>query len=243
MAISRRVQDKRNTKDKLEKPVKDKDEMTNSLSEEFSDSKELANDDDDDNDDDEGDILEDDNSKIKIIKICVAAGIILILVIVIIFLTTNKKTPPEPEPEQIIEEVAPVDTEAIDKQNLYESGIGKEYINEIKIYEQGNLESPKFRKDFQSQDQPEMFVLPVKIQIVKDSISYIKHRAQMDEGLEIYWLEGKYKGKNCMLTIPYSIYQSIADEGAIDVNVEVVTDKTGSQTITNISAIAPQKTK
>lgn len=221
--------------------TKSSDSIGDSLREEFAPPDSL--DEEEDYDEDDDDILDDDDGFLKKnFKWIIIGGVILVSVIVIIFVITKKDNTPPPAPVQEQPPPEPTtDPRLAEIQSLYEQGIGKEYVDETNLFAQGNIESNKFRRDFSGNDQPENFKLPVKITVVRDGVSYVKHRAVTADGIEIYWLEGEFKGKACMFTIPYSIYQVIQPEGVIDVEVEVVTDANDSQTITSFTAIPPSK--
>lgn len=217
---------------------KSSDSIGESLKEEFAPPTDSSDEYDDDDDDD---ILNDDESFLKEnLKWIIIAVIALVTIIFVIFVVTKKEPPPPLVQEQPPPEPTS-DPRLTEIQALYEQGIGKEYVDETNLFAQGNIESNKFRRDFSGTDQPETFKLPVKITVVRDGVSYVKHRAITADGIEIYWLEGEFKGKACIFTIPYSIYQIIQSAGVIDVEVEVVTDANGSQTITSFTAIPPSK--
>jgi hypothetical protein len=127
-----------------------------------------------------------------------------------------------------------------DQQRLYELGIGAHYLDEQNVFVQGSLESPTFRQDFRGTDQPEMFVLPVTVSTAQNSMTYTRHRAMLDVGIEIYWLEGHFQGRRIFTTIPYSLYQVLAPEGVVQVELEVVTDATGAVFITHVRPLPPQ---
>ena len=171
-------------------------------------------------------------------KIIIGAVAVVILGI-IIFFATRKQTPP---PQVYIP--PPPSTEASDpwleaQRELYKAGIGAHFIDEATIFAQGNLESFAFRQDFSQVDQPEMFVLPIRIDIAKDSMSYTRHRAAVAPGVEVYWLEGEFRGRRIVTTISYALYQILPVSGVVAIDVEVVTDANGSITITYVRPLPP----
>jgi hypothetical protein len=206
------------------------DDVAKDLLSETADSEE-----DDDDDDDEEELLDAPGNTKKYILIGVIAVLVITLFIFIYVITRPKpaEIPPLPTPTPT------PDPALVLRDELYKQGIGKEFVNEQNIYEQGNMEPNEFRIDFTGIGQPEKFTLPIKIMSVNDTVAYTKHRAQTGNGVEIYWLEGEYQGRKCVFTVKYSIYEIIADSGTIDVVVEVVTDATGSKTITNFEAKPP----
>jgi hypothetical protein len=191
------------------------------------------------NDDDDNAEIEDESFfkkyKGRFIAGGIAAGILLIFILFMVF-------KPKPEPEVI--EAAPPPPVTNDpwlerQQELYDAGIGAHYVDEAKIYEQGNLESFNFRQDFQQVDQPETFALPIKIDTAKDNMTYTKHRAVTAAGVEVYWLEGTFRERRIVSTISYALYQVLPQSGVVAIEVEVVTDANGSITITYVNPLPP----
>lgn len=77
------------------------------------------------------------------------------------------------------------------------------------------------------------------INSVIDFISYTKKRASLDSGVELYWLEGDYKGKKIKLQVPFKIFKELDTKGSTVVDVEVVTvynkDGQESKIVTSMS--------
>lgn len=125
------------------------------------------------------------------------------------------------------------------KDALYKNGIGKEYVSDQKIFDQGPIEANKFRKDFLNNDAPETYKRPLKVVTVNDSVSYVKHRTITDDGIDMYWVDATYKGKKTQFTISYYIYQALSPQGVMDVQVETVTDADERVYITSMAALPP----
>ena len=146
--------------------------------------------------------------------------------------------------EEPVVEVAPPLEEPVDpsiaaKDALYQIGIGKEAINEQKIYEQGNLTSEDFRKDFTNQSATETYKEPIEIMSVNDSVSYTKYRSMTDDGVDVYWVDAVYREKNTTFTVPYYIWRTLSDKGVMDVVVETITDADKKVFVSSISARPP----
>jgi len=191
----------------------------------------------DDDDDDETPLEEPQTNWMKI-GIIVGVVVAVIAVIVIIVLRPS----PEPPPPPII--IAPTPPPAIDPtleqlQQLYLMGIGRYYIDRANLFAQGNIEADNFRRDFSLIDQPEHFEPPFQINTVTENIAYTRHRAVLDAGIEVYWIEGTFQGRRVRAMIPFSLYLSLAPQGVLTAEMEVVTDATGSVTVTYIRPLPP----
>lgn len=193
--------------------------------------------------DEDGDYIEEDSffTKNKSILIIIGCVVLVVLAIVVFVVLKPKPEPLPPAPPPVEVEVPDPWLEA--QRELYEQGIGNLFIDEAHIYQQGNIDTFTFREDFSQVDQPEIFVLPIKIDVASDSMSYTKHRSVTSPGIEIYWLEGVFRNRNVVTTIPYSLYQQIPSTGVISVEVEVVTDANKSITITHMRPLPPTKIK
>lgn len=230
--------------DKRKGKEKPDDMMSGALKDEFKD----FDDDEEEEGEDQGsdEVLNEGSgfklTKIQMIGIGVAVGALLIIGAYFLFFKKAPPPPPAP-PTEVAQPETPIDEERLAKEALYKEGIGKEFLDETNVYEQGNLENFAFRKDFTAIDQPEKFATPIRITTVKDGVSYTKHRSVLGDGVEVYWVDGEYKGRKVTFTIPYSIYQVIDTSGVMDVTVEVVTDKNNSKTVTNFTALPPAKSK
>lgn len=169
----------------------------------------------------------------------IIGGIVILFVIIfgiVIFIMT-RPGPPEPPPV-VVPEPTP-DPWLEGQRELYEAGIGAYFIDEATIFEQGNIESFTFRQDFAQVDQPEMFALPIRINTARDSMTYTRHRAVTASGIEVYWLEGEFRGRRVVTTIPYALYQLLPPSGVVAIDVEVVIDANDSVTVTYVRPLPP----
>lgn len=202
----------------------------------------LGDDDDDFDDRDEDEGLDDDGDEdykdpsfMEKYKFFVIGGVVAVIIGGIVAYNVFKPEPPPPEPV-VVEEVDPT-LQALD--DLYKLGIGKEAISEERIYEQGTLDSQDFRKDFTNQSATETYAEPVEIMTVNDSVSYVKHRTMTDDGIDVYWVDAVYKEKDTTFTVPYYVWRTLAEQGVMDVVVEVVTDANDKVFIASITARPP----
>lgn len=178
----------------------------------------------------------------KAVIIGIVVGLVLIVVLVFFFMSRGSTENKTPELETYTGDEATTEEVVVDPaqqqaDRLYQLGIGKESINQKNIFDQGPIESNSFRKDFLNTDAKENYTEPIEIVNVKDSVSYVKHRTITDEGMDMYWVDAQYKGKKTQFTIPYSVYQSLAPEGVMDVTVETVTDDEGKVYVTGFNAL------
>lgn len=178
----------------------------------------------------------------------IGIGIAVALIIIIFFLVKGgggSKKPvatPVQAPVSTAQNGATVDPVQQQKDALYKNGIGKEYVSQQNIFDQGPIEANKFRKDFLNNDAPETYKRPLKVVTVNDSVSYIKHRTITDDGIDLYWVDATYKGKKTQFTISYYIYQALSPQGVMDVQVETVTDADEHVYITSMAALPPAQT-
>ena len=169
-------------------------------------------------------------------KIFVGIGIAVVAIGIIIFANTRPETyvpaPPPPPPPPTVDPWENL-------REIHEAGIGAYWLDEARIFEQGNIESLTFRQDFSQVDQPEMFALPIRIDTARDNMAFTRHRAVTAPGVEVYWLEGDFRGRRIVTTIPYALYQLLPPSGIVAVDVEVVTDANGAITITYVRPLPP----
>jgi len=207
--------------------------MEEMLNEDDEDVKEPDNEDEDDDEDIEDESFFEQHK----IKIFIGVGTLVAIALGVFFYISTR---PEPLPPPPIYVPAPTPDPWLEAQReLYEAGIGAHFIDEATIFEQGNIESFTFRQDFSQVDQPEMFVQPIRIDNARDSMSYTRHRAVTAPGVEVYWLEGEFRGRRIVTTIPYALYQLLPPSGVVAIDVEVVTDAEGSITITYVRPLPP----
>lgn len=107
------------------------------------------------------------------------------------------------------------------QQELANQGIGSDAVNQIGSG-QTMVESDTFVKDIYGNDVPEIFTMEASSLLKDEMMSYTKHRAILDDGSEMYWLEGDYKGYEVRATIPYKYYESLSESGVMDCRVEFV---------------------
>jgi len=192
---------------------------------------------DDDDDDDEVPVEEPQRNWKPIL---IGVAIALVVAITISFIVTRPAPEPPPPPIVVTQPAPePVDPTLEQLQQLYLMGIGRYYIDRANLFAQGNIEADTFRRDFSQVDQPEHFIPPFQINTVTENISYTRHRAVLDIGIEVYWIEGSFQGRRVRAMIPFSLYLSLAPQGVLAAEMEVVTDATGSVTITYIRPLPP----
>jgi hypothetical protein len=122
------------------------------------------------------------------------------------------------------------------RQELLSAGYGAENSSSSGTKSQIPVESDVFVKDLSGADVKEMFVSK-SIVYIKDFVSYTRHRAVTDDGIELYWLEGDYKGKKCRMDIKFKHFQTLSDTGVVMCNIEVVETQDGNKLITWFSPI------
>lgn len=96
------------------------------------------------------------------------------------------------------------------------------------------VESDKFVKDLDGKAVAENFEIE-EIYEVADFVSYKKHRAKTDAGVEIYWLDATYRGKKAKVQVSFSVFKELDSVGVVGADVEITRVKTGDETIQEIA--------
>jgi hypothetical protein len=123
------------------------------------------------------------------------------------------------------------------RQEVLAEGYGISNSSGSSVRNQIPIESDVFVKDLSGADVKEIFV-DRTVTLIRDFVSYVKHRAVTDEGIELYWLEGDYKGKKCKMDIKYNHFKTLADTGVVMCDIEVVETTEGNKIITWFGPIA-----
>lgn len=61
-----------------------------------------------------------------------------------------------------------------------------------------------------------------KIDMITDFVNYEKRRGTWGGGLELYWLDAKYKDTKYIIQIPFKYYKELDDSGIVPVKMEVL---------------------
>lgn len=168
-------------------------------------------------------------------KLILIGIICLILVVIIILVTKDRKENEVVEQvntatQQVVPELS--DEEKL-QQELSQEGYGVDaVIRDSQTINTTPVQTDTFLKDLDGKDIPELFEVK-EITNIFDFVIYTKHRAVTGEGIELYWLEGKYKGQPCRLTIPYQYFKELPDEGAVICKIEIVQTTEGNKLATN----------
>lgn len=72
---------------------------------------------------------------------------------------------------------------------------------------------------------------------VKDFVNYTAKRAVVDDGMELYWLEVTYKGKNYRMQVPFYAFKDLDKSGICAVEMEVLTLEGGGQVISYMQIV------
>ena len=75
------------------------------------------------------------------------------------------------------------------------------------------------------------------ISYVTDYISYEAHRAIVDQGMELYWLEAEYNGRKYRVQCPFYYFKTLGATGICKVEVEVVSTTNGGKIITYMQVV------
>lgn len=75
------------------------------------------------------------------------------------------------------------------------------------------------------------------ISYVIDYVSYEAHRAIIDQGMELYWLEAEYCGRKYRVQCPFYYFKTLGASGICKVEVEVVNTSDGGKIITYMQVV------
>lgn len=82
---------------------------------------------------------------------------------------------------------------------------------------------------------------PKSYSYVFDYVNYKKRRAIMDDGMELYWLDVTYHGKQYRCTTPFYIFKSLDTEGICRVKLELLTVEGGGKIISYMRVAEPDE--
>lgn len=81
------------------------------------------------------------------------------------------------------------------------------------------------------------------VSYVTDYVSYEAHRAIIDNGMELYWLEAEYNGKKYRVQCPFYYFKDLGATGICKVEVEVVNTTDGGKVITYMQVVPDDYTR
>lgn len=96
--------------------------------------------------------------------------------------------------------------------------------------------STDFIKDLNGVDIPAVYKVK-DYNYVDDYVNYEKRRANMDSGMDLYWLDVRYNGRKYRCTVPFWRYKAMKQEGICKVRLEVLTLEGGEKVISYMNVI------
>lgn len=72
---------------------------------------------------------------------------------------------------------------------------------------------------------------------IVDYVSYETRRAEIDDGMELYWLEAKYSGKTYRIQVPFYYFKDLGTEGICKVEMEVLSLVGGGKIISYMEVV------
>ena len=100
-----------------------------------------------------------------------------------------------------------------------------------KVYDQG-----EYLKDLTGKDISAVYSVKSR-EYVKAHVSYTAKRAIIDEGMEMYWIDVKYKKKKYRVQVPFYYFKDFDDSGICRVEIEVLTLENGGQVISYMQVV------
>lgn len=94
-----------------------------------------------------------------------------------------------------------------------------------------------FVKDLEGDDVSAVYQVEHR-EYVDAHVSYTAHRAIVDDGMELYWIDVEYKGKKYKVQVPFYYFKDFGDTGICKVNMEVLYLENGGQVISYMQVIA-----
>lgn len=126
-----------------------------------------------------------------------------------------------------------------DSENIIKPGI-EEYTQEGGTTTPIVYSADDFIKDLNGVDVNAIYN-PKSYSYIYDYVNYEKRRAIMDDGMELYWLDITYHGKQYRCTTPFYIFKSLSNEGICRVKLELLTVEGGGKIISYMRVAEPDE--
>lgn len=195
-----------------------------------------------DDDDDSGDKVKKGTKKIdpKIIIIASLAVVVVIVLLVMVSMSSNSGGGGQSSAVESSLATDSPSTEGLETEMVETEGFEPgviDYDSNENMKNSDTLDSPTdFLKDLNGISIPIDYNVE-SIDYVRDYVNYTKHRASIDDGMELYWIEISYKGKDYRCTIPFWRYKAMDDSGICITQIEVLTLEGGEKIISNMVVV------
>lgn len=162
----------------------------------------------------------------------VIGAVLVILIIVVAASTLGKEKQPSqvniPTEDSTYQEPSTLSESERLKQQLEAEGYG---VGQDSHGGQINVSSDSMLRDINGNSLPEMWEAKT-ITYINDIVQYKKYRAVTGSGVELYWLEGEYRGQSCRIIVPYTYFRNFENEGGVVCKIEVVETTDGQRVFT-----------
>lgn len=158
----------------------------------------------------------------KWLFIVCAVAVVVMVVFVVILMLGKKESPsvPEPEVQQPVVEQPSKETPVPELNNDFGT---QDFTKDTNMQTSSVLNDPEeFVEDIYGLSTRVDYTVS-KISSAADFVSYEKKRGTWGGGLELYWLDAVYKGKQYSIQIPFEYYKELDEVGIVPVKMEVVT--------------------
>lgn len=205
--------------------------------------------------DDDDDFETPEQKKDKTI-IYVAVAAILVIVVFVAISYYNKNNTPELEdaaPEEVEDQVSADDEEEYiydeDGNPIYSAETNElvddhaidpgapDYENSSKSHTTAQVfDTDDYLKDINGVSISATYNV-VSRDYVYDYVSYTAKRGIIDDGMEIYWLEAEYEGKQYRIQVPFYYFKDFSEQGVCRVQIEVLNIEGGGKVISYMQVV------
>lgn len=189
--------------------------------------------------------------------IYIALGIVGVLVIAAVYFSLNKSEQPQVSDNDITPATQDVSEEDTSTEFVYDENGNPIYSKEDNSLVDDNAIDPgapdynastknkttskvykddDYLKDINGVDIKATYNV-ISRDYVYDYVSYTAKRGIIDDGMEIYWLDAKYKGKKYRIQVPFYYFKDFDEQGVCRVQMEVLNIEGGGKVISYMQVV------
>lgn len=189
--------------------------------------------------------------------IYIALGIVGVLVITAVYFSLNKSEQPQVSDNDITPATQDVSEEDTSTEFVYDENGNPIYSKEDNSLVDDNAIDPgapdynastknkttskvykddDYLKDINGVDIKATYNV-ISRDYVYDYVSYTAKRGIIDDGMEIYWLDAKYKGKKYRIQVPFYYFKDFDEQGVCRVQMEVLNIEGGGKVISYMQVV------
>lgn len=189
--------------------------------------------------------------------IYIALGIVGVLVITAVYFSLNKSEQPQVSDNDVTPATQDVSEEDTSTEFVYDENGNPIYSKEDNSLVDDNAIDPgapdynastknkttskvykddDYLKDINGVDIKATYNV-ISRDYVYDYVSYTAKRGIIDDGMEIYWLDVKYKGKKYRIQVPFYYFKDFDEQGVCRVQMEVLNIEGGGKVISYMQVV------